>query len=503
MYDRTPIFRSLAMIEERIREKLTVEALAQGIHFSKYHYQRMFREAVGDSVMAYVTRRKLTLAARELAETDSTVLEVALRYGYDSHEGFTRSFKTHMGVTPAEYRKYGLHIRLQSMEKEGSAMTYSKTMDKIIRELNALIAEAGETVDYTRKNGGTGQAGEFYGQFWEFTADRTEEMAGRLKEMLEQVAAMAKCPDEITARFQIIRAMEDAAFACSITAFQTGLMIARAGKEHRKAYQPLCRRYSRLAEQARVKVGSIAVFFQELAGLIFRDMRQNGAQRLQAAVQAGRDAAGKLSDPALPYGYISEGIMEIAERLSEMSLEELTVSELEDFQFRLDTIAYAARMDALREPSHESAFDGISIFQRKLNDLTEFMQNLSEEVVRTSEETERGASQGRSMEKMYADLAMQEGILLFWLKGEIQKLGTILEERQKSVLEAVCDKMAQAVRQCGGKQVEKEAEEILRLLGEAYAELITRAEELGEYGGALAYIAEEVKGPLKYLAVCG
>ena len=48
MHDRTPIFRSLNMIEERIREKLTVEALARGVHFSKYHYQRMFREAVGD-----------------------------------------------------------------------------------------------------------------------------------------------------------------------------------------------------------------------------------------------------------------------------------------------------------------------------------------------------------------------------------------------------------------------------------------------------------------------
>ena len=79
------------MIEERIREKLTVEALARGVHFSKYHYQRMFREAVGDSVMGYVTRRKLALAAGELADTDSTVLEIALRYGYDSHEGFTLS----------------------------------------------------------------------------------------------------------------------------------------------------------------------------------------------------------------------------------------------------------------------------------------------------------------------------------------------------------------------------------------------------------------------------
>lgn len=502
MHDRTPIFRSLTMIEERIQEKLTVEALAQGVHFSKYHYQRLFREAVGESVMGYVTRRKLALAAEELAETDSTVLEVALRYGYDSHEGFTRSFRSHMGVTPAEYRKYRLHVRLQNMEEERNAMMYSKTTDKIIRELNALIAEARETADFTRKNKGTGQAAKFYGQFWEFTADRTEETAGQLKEMLDRVIAMAQRPDEISARFQMIKAMEDAAFAFSVTSFQTGLMIARAGREQREAYQPLCRSYSRLAEHARIKAGSVAAFFQELAGLIFRDMRRNGAERLLAAARAGQEAAGKLSDPALPYGYIADAVKEIAQRLSALPLEEVTVSKLEDFRFRLDTIACAARLDRLRQPSHGSIFDGISEFQNKLNDLTEFMRNLSEETVRALAETENTVSQGRSLEKRYGDLAMQEGILLFWLKGEIQKLGAILEETQRAALEAVCNEMAQAVELCGNVAGKTDLEEIRCLLQRAYEELAAQAGALGEYGGALAYIAAEVKGPLKHLAAC-
>ncbi len=63
MNDESPIFRSLAMIEEKIQERLTVEMLAAGINFSKYHYQRIFRESVGDTVMRYVTRLKLYLAA--------------------------------------------------------------------------------------------------------------------------------------------------------------------------------------------------------------------------------------------------------------------------------------------------------------------------------------------------------------------------------------------------------------------------------------------------------
>mgnify|MGYP002510469899 CR=1 FL=1 len=496
MHDKTPIFRSLDMIEERIREKLTVEALAREIHFSKYHYQRLFREAVGDSVMGYVTRRKLALAAGELAETDSTVLEVALKYGYDSHEGFTRSFRAHMGVTPAEYRKYRLHVRPQTME-ERSAMMYSKTTDKIIRELNALIAEARETADYTRKYRGTGHGEEFYGQFWEFMAARTEEMAGELAKILEQVTAIAQRPDGITARFRIIKAMEDAAFTCSVTVFQTGLMMARAGKEHREAYGPLCQSYSRLAEHARMKAGCIAAFFQELAGLIFGDMRQNGAQRIQAAVQAGRDAAGKLSDPALPYGYLAEGIAEIVKQLSKP--DEVAVSKLEDLWFCMDTIAFAARTDMMREPSHEALFEGIWEFREKLNDLTKFLRSLQEDMAGIFAETDSAPARDRSPEKMYSDLAMQEGILLFWLKGEIQKLGKILEEEQKAALRTVCAKMAQAVELCGSETAQTQAEEIIRLLGEAYEGLTAQAEALGEYGGPLSYIAEEVKGPLQYL----
>ena len=99
MTDENPVFRSLGVIEERIREKLTVKSLADSVHFSQYHYQRLFREAVGDSVMGYVARRRISLAAAELAGTDVSVLEIALKYGYDSHEGFTRSFRAHMGIT--------------------------------------------------------------------------------------------------------------------------------------------------------------------------------------------------------------------------------------------------------------------------------------------------------------------------------------------------------------------------------------------------------------------
>ena len=112
MLNEKPILKSLEIIENRILEKLTVENLASSVHFSKYHYQRLFREIVGDTVMEYVTKRKLTLAGKSLLETNDTVLNIALKYGFDSHDGFTRSFKAYMGVTPSQYRNYEITRQL-------------------------------------------------------------------------------------------------------------------------------------------------------------------------------------------------------------------------------------------------------------------------------------------------------------------------------------------------------------------------------------------------------
>ena len=164
--NKNSVFRSIAIIEERIQEKLTVENLADSIHFSKYHYQRMFREVVGDSVMRYVTKRRLYLAAEELAGTDTSVLEIALKYGFDSHEGFTRSFRAYMGVTPTEYRKYHLSVTLPKTQKEGCTMLYSKTTNEIVRELNNWIIQSKEAAAYTIKYVATiPEVTEFYLQF--------------------------------------------------------------------------------------------------------------------------------------------------------------------------------------------------------------------------------------------------------------------------------------------------------------------------------------------------
>ena len=133
------------------------------VHFSKYHYQRIFREAVGDSVMGYVARRRISLAAMELARTDASVLKIALKYGYDSHEGFTRSFRSHMGITPTEYRKYHLSTGTFKMQEGKSAFAcICSKMDVAFRLMkqgadgktaNVIANETGNRIDNKAEDG--------------------------------------------------------------------------------------------------------------------------------------------------------------------------------------------------------------------------------------------------------------------------------------------------------------------------------------------------------------
>ena len=485
------VFHSLEVIEERIREKLTVENLAGSVHFSKYHYQRLFREAVGESVMQYVARRRTALAAQELAGTDASVLEIALKYGYDSHEGFTRSFRAHMGVTPAEYRKYYFSIGFPHTQKERGAIMYAKNTDEIIRELNQLIVQARETVDFTAKNRNIPDAAA-YAEFWDYTAVRTGAAADALTETLERITAIVRRPDEISARFMILKAIEDAAFQFQLTAFQTRLTVSRAKPEHRRAFEPICGQYDGLARNAGLRAGRIAGFLGELAELIFRDMRENAMKCLQDAAESGRAAADALADPVLPYGYIADAVRDIADELYSLPLCEVTVTHLEDCGIRLDVIASAAALDGWRAPEHKALLNGIVDFRNRINDAITFFQNLPEDVSRITGGAENGGSMERSAAKKYSDIAFQGNILLFYLKGETQKLDHYLNPKQRAALEEICDRLAGAIDQVAHRAEEETADRLIESLQGIYRDMTALAEELGQYGTSIHFIAEQI-----------
>ena len=101
-------------IEERLGDEVNVLELAREFALSPWHFQRLFKSLVGDSLGSYIRGRRLTRAAQLLNQTDMGILDIAIELGYNSHEAFTRAFKTQFGMTPKELRQKKPPIQLQS-----------------------------------------------------------------------------------------------------------------------------------------------------------------------------------------------------------------------------------------------------------------------------------------------------------------------------------------------------------------------------------------------------
>ena len=86
-------------------EALTLRALSGRLGYSEFYTTRKFREISGLSFRDYLRRRKLAFALKEVRDSDKKLLDIAVDYGFSSHEAFTRAFKATYGVTPGEYRK--------------------------------------------------------------------------------------------------------------------------------------------------------------------------------------------------------------------------------------------------------------------------------------------------------------------------------------------------------------------------------------------------------------
>ncbi len=99
-----PVSRAIWFIETHLADDLTLEQIADVAKVSRYHLVRAFGVTMGHSVMRYVRARRLSEAARALAEGAPDILMVALDAGYGSHEAFTRAFRDRFGVTPESIR---------------------------------------------------------------------------------------------------------------------------------------------------------------------------------------------------------------------------------------------------------------------------------------------------------------------------------------------------------------------------------------------------------------
>lgn len=88
-----------------INTNLTTYDIAKAANSSIFHFQRTFFILTDHTVSNYIRRRRLTLAAQDLINTDKKVIDLALKYGYETPEAFTKAFRKQHGVSPTEARK--------------------------------------------------------------------------------------------------------------------------------------------------------------------------------------------------------------------------------------------------------------------------------------------------------------------------------------------------------------------------------------------------------------
>ena len=97
-------------IEEHLLERLRVDRIAAVAELSPWHFQRVFRALVGESVRGYVRKRRLSRSIEALLETDRRILDIALEHGFESQEAYSRAFSAVFGMPPGRFRTRGQRV---------------------------------------------------------------------------------------------------------------------------------------------------------------------------------------------------------------------------------------------------------------------------------------------------------------------------------------------------------------------------------------------------------
>lgn len=131
------INNAIAYMEEHMLEELTLSDIAASVNISPFHFQRAFSIITGMTPAEYIRKRRLSLAGSALAGGNAKVIDIALRYGYDSAESFSKAFSRFHGATPKQV-KYGNAINFFNRLSLKIIMDGGSTMNYIIERWESV-----------------------------------------------------------------------------------------------------------------------------------------------------------------------------------------------------------------------------------------------------------------------------------------------------------------------------------------------------------------------------
>jgi AraC family transcriptional regulator len=103
--------RAINYIEDNLSNEIRLDTAARIACCNTYHFQRMFAYMTGIPLSEYIRRRKMSLAAEELRSDNSKVIDVSVKYGYDSPTAFNRAFRSIHGIAPSQAKEAAVSLK--------------------------------------------------------------------------------------------------------------------------------------------------------------------------------------------------------------------------------------------------------------------------------------------------------------------------------------------------------------------------------------------------------
>ncbi|GKX27774.1 AraC family transcriptional regulator [Vallitalea longa] len=163
--------KSIDYMEEHLLEPITYEDVAKYLYMSKYHFHRIFTLTTGMSANEYIRNRRLSMSGQDISMSDQKVIDIALKYGYNSPESFSKAFTRFHGVSPNVARRAGVKLKsfnrllIKIKFEGGTIMDYRIEkrekfclLTKVTEFRNEIISEEGNTEipDFWKKCGENG-----------------------------------------------------------------------------------------------------------------------------------------------------------------------------------------------------------------------------------------------------------------------------------------------------------------------------------------------------------
>jgi len=143
----------LVFIEDNITDDLNFQDISKQVYVSNFHFQRIFSVLCGCTPGEYIRNRRLTLAGAELSKGESKVIDVALKYGYDSPDSFTKAFTRFHGVSPSQAKNKGARLKSYAPLKiklslEGGNIMEYKIVEKEAFEVFGVVKDFSYETSY-------------------------------------------------------------------------------------------------------------------------------------------------------------------------------------------------------------------------------------------------------------------------------------------------------------------------------------------------------------------